>query len=142
MTDQPTARPFDEGQVPGDVTPADERELERADDDVQHEQDERELVERQRRLEGKPILSGGSAGPAVFELGRLLAEAGFETSISRGENAYGVYDASVQAAVDAFRADYDVEEDAAAFGAGDQGRRTAAAVVGPATWAALLDATE
>lgn len=105
-------------------------------------EDERAVIARQRRLEGKPILTSGTAGAAVEELCRLLAGAGYETSVSKGENAYSVYDPSVQAAVEQFRSDHDVEEDPSSFGAGDQGRRLAAAHVGPETWTALLDAQE
>jgi hypothetical protein len=87
-------------------------------------------------LHDKPILTSGSGGPAVFQLCNALNELGYETSVSRGENPYGIVDGSVATAVQQFRADRGVEEDAAAFG----GEDLAKSHIGPATWIALRDA--
>jgi peptidoglycan hydrolase-like protein with peptidoglycan-binding domain len=109
-----------------------ERTDERTDDAQEPELDP-------RGLEDKPHLASGSAGPAVVQLADALHRLGYETSISRGENPYGVLDQSVMAAVRQFRSDEDAQEDASAF-AGDQAQ--ADAHIGPHTWAALRDALE
>jgi hypothetical protein len=92
---------------------------------------------------GMPILTSGSGGPEVHELGRLLAGLGYETSVSRGENPFGILDPTVLAAVERFRQDYGVEEDPTGFGGNhDAGRVTARNHVGPWTWEALIRAAE
>lgn len=85
---------------------------------------------------GKPILTSGSGGPVVHELGALLAELGYESSVSRGENPFAIVDPSVLEAVQAFRRDHDVAEAVESFPEADRDR-----YVGPVTWQALLDAT-
>jgi hypothetical protein len=87
---------------------------------------------------GRPVLSSLSAGEAVKELGALLAELGYETSISKGRNPFGVLDETVASAVERFREDYDVAEDPSQF-AHDR-KAAALSHVGPWTWEALLRA--
>jgi peptidoglycan hydrolase-like protein with peptidoglycan-binding domain len=86
----------------------------------------------------RPILAPGSAGEDVRELCRLLELQGYETSMSRGENAFSVLDASVLGAVQQFRRSAGVEE------AADESVLTTdehrAAIVGPQTWEALYQA--
>ncbi len=85
-----------------------------------------------------PTLSSGSDGPAVLELGSKLAKLGYETSLSRGENPFGVLDASVLTAVKDFRRDYGISEDPSGYPVPtDAGNH-----VGPYTWEALLGAVE
>jgi hypothetical protein len=91
-----------------------------------------------RGLADKPILTSGSGGPAVLTLCDTLAQLGYETSVSEGTNPYGIVDQSVLAAVNAFRADESIEEDAKAFGSEELAR----AHIGPHTWAGLRDAIE
>lgn len=79
----------------------------------------------------KGLLTSGEAGDDVVELCQLLANLGIETSTSRGENPHGIFDDSVRAGVEAFRAQYGVKEDPQVVAA------TIAAVVGPWTWEAL-----
>jgi hypothetical protein len=92
---------------------------------------------------GRPILTSGSADQAVHELGRILGVLGFDNTVARGENPYGAVDATVMAAVHAFRAAYDVLEDPTAFGGNTPaGRALAAEHIGPWTWEAILRAGE
>lgn len=89
----------------------------------------------------EPILTGGSAGPAVERLCRLLAAAGYASNtVVKGENPPAVLDNSVMADVNRFRAAHDVHEPPELF----QGRDVPAADeegkwVGPHTWQALKD---
>ena len=78
------------------------------------------------------ILIAGSAGDDVLELAAALARVGYETSISRGENALAVYGAAEPAAVEAFHRDYGIKEDPAIISA------TTPDAVGPWTWEALF----
>lgn len=82
---------------------------------------------------GQPILVGGDGGAPVKELVDLLAEAGYETDVSRGE-ADVILTNSVWSALRKFRQDADVEIDELSDSADD-------VVVGPADWAALARAT-
>lgn len=101
------------------------------------EPEHQELPVPDEALTGKPIITSGTAGPGVVELCRRLAELGHETDVSRGLNPFAIYGPAEHAAVESFRADAEVEEDPEAFG----GREEARAHVGPATWAALIEAT-
>lgn len=86
-----------------------------------------------------PTLTSGAAGPLVAELAQRLAELGYESSISRGENAWAVLDHSVMGAVQAFRHAYGVEEDPTPWGGRTPDAISrAAAHVGPYTWEALI----
>jgi peptidoglycan hydrolase-like protein with peptidoglycan-binding domain len=90
----------------------------------------------------KPILASGSAGAAVFELCGLLSELDYETDVTRGVNAFGVYGPAEATAVQRFREDYGVREDPTGFGGeSEDAVRLAAAHVGPWTWEGLLRAT-
>jgi peptidoglycan hydrolase-like protein with peptidoglycan-binding domain len=82
-------------------------------------------------------LTSGEAGPLVAELAARLHELGYPTSISRGENPYTVFDHSVMAAVERFRADYGVEEDPTPY-SGARAADQAAAHVGPYTWEGII----
>jgi hypothetical protein len=85
-----------------------------------------------------PTLTSGSADPAVHELGRMLADLGHPNSVSRGENPFGAVDQTILAAVYAFRAEHNVEEDPSGFGGHTPaGRTLAAAHIGPWTWEAV-----
>ena len=87
---------------------------------------------------GRPVLTGGSVGPDVIELGVLLGLLGYDNSVSRGENPQGVYDDSIDAAVEGFRRDYDVQEDPSQF-ARDRANN-ARSHVAAWTWEAVLRA--
>jgi hypothetical protein len=88
---------------------------------------------------GRPILTSGSADPSVQELGRILGDAGFPNSVSDGTNPFGAVDASIMAAVFAFRDAYGVQEDPSGFGGNTPaGRESAATHIGPWTWEAIL----
>lgn len=78
------------------------------------------------------ILISGSAGDDVLELAACLGRVGYETSISRGENALAVFGGAERAAVEAFKRDYGIEEDPAIIAA------ATADAVGPWTWQALF----
>ena len=80
---------------------------------------------------GHGFIASGEAGEDVELACRLLAYAGYETSVSRGENPLAVWGESERQAVDAFRRDYGIEEDPAVVSA------TVTGVVGPWTWEAL-----
>lgn len=88
---------------------------------------------------GRPVLTSGSGGPSVAELGRLLGKLGYENSVSRGQNPFSVLYPDLMAAVEQFRRDYDIAEDPTGFG-GDNpaGQHEAQKHVGPWTWAAIL----
>lgn len=91
-----------------------------------------------------PILGPGTCDvAAVTKLGELLAALGYETSLSHGQNPFGVVDESVLAASQQFRNDFGVEEDPTAFGGNnDHTRQLARNHIGPWTWEALLRAVE
>lgn len=78
------------------------------------------------------ILISGSAGDEVLELCACLGRLGYETSVSRGENALAVFGAAERAAVEAFRRDYNVQEDPAIVAA------STTEAVGAWTWEALF----
>lgn len=90
-----------------------------------------------------PILTSGSSHPAVHELGRKLADLGYPNSVSRGENPFGAVDGTILSAIDAFRSQYNVEEDPSGFGGHTPaGRQNAAAHIGPWTSEGILRAHE
>jgi hypothetical protein len=89
---------------------------------------------------GLPLLTHGSQGPEVRELGQRLGELGYENSVTRGANPYGVYDDSVHAAVEGFRRDYDVAEDPSAFVRDPKAQ--SASHTGPWTQEAILRASD
>ena len=82
------------------------------------------------------LLIPGSAGQDVLDLAAFLAYAGYETSISRGEDPLSRFDQSVTAAVGTFRREYGIEEDPAVISA------SVPEVVGPWTWEALYRIAE
>lgn len=87
-----------------------------------------------------PILTSGSGDlRAVSDLGHRLARLGFENSVSRGENPFGLVDESLIAAVNQFRARYGVREPADGFG-GDQVQ--ADRHIGPWTATAIVRASD
>lgn len=79
------------------------------------------------------ILIPGTAGSEVEELGRLLGQAGYPNSISRGTNHAFAFDDSITAAVATFRRDYHVQDDPSGFPADHRSE----IYVGPWTWEAL-----
>lgn len=90
-----------------------------------------------------PILASGSAGAVVNELASRLHLLGFDTDISKGENAFGVVTDKVMAAVEAFREAYGVKEDPTPYGGNTESTRTRAALtIGPFTWEALIRASD
>jgi hypothetical protein len=73
----------------------------------------------------------------VHELGRALAELGYENSVSDGRNPYGIVDDTVLQAVGYFRRDHDVDEERGTLpGPVEEHGRW----IGPATWQAVEDA--
>lgn len=80
------------------------------------------------------LLASGAAGAEVVELAALLAALGYETQISRGQNPHAIFGDSERAAVNQFRADYNVQEAPEVIAA------TIPSVVGPWTWEALHSA--
>lgn len=91
---------------------------------------------------GLPLLTYGSQGDDVRDLGRRLGELGYPNSVSRGsiDNAYGVYDESIAQAVAAFRRDYNVAEDPSQFPRDPAG--SAESHAGPWTLEAILRASD
>jgi hypothetical protein len=83
----------------------------------------------------KPLLTAGMAGDAVRELASLLKAAGYDTSISRGQNWTGSFDDTVTAAVNAFKRDFHVVEDPSQF---NNDLQQAERFVGPYIWEALI----
>lgn len=93
-------------------------------------------------LHSRPILTSGSTDDVVYDIGNRLAELGFENSVSRGTNPFGMVDESIMAAVYAFRQAYGVEEDPSPFGgATPAGIAAAANHIGPWTHEAIVRAT-
>ena len=87
----------------------------------------------------RPMLTSGSADPAVHELGRALAELGYDNSVSQGLNPYGIVDETVLQAVSYFRRDHEVEEDRQALpGPVEEHGRW----IGQATWDKVAEALE
>jgi hypothetical protein len=84
----------------------------------------------------RAVLTSGSQHEDVHELGRLLADAGHENSVSRGENPFGLVDESILTAVNNYRNDGDVEPEADIPGVPTHERTR---WIGPNLWAALLD---
>jgi peptidoglycan hydrolase-like protein with peptidoglycan-binding domain len=92
---------------------------------------------------GLPLLAPGGADPAAHALFTALAELGYETSVSRGENPFGVIGPEEMAAVRQFRRDYNVQEDPTLFGGdNDYSRQLADGHIGPWTGEAILRAAE
>jgi hypothetical protein len=89
---------------------------------------------------GLPLLTSGSQGVEVRELGQRLGELGYPNSVTRGENPYGVYDQSIHDAVESFRRDYDVREDPSAFIR--DGKTQSATHTGPWTQEAIIRASD
>jgi peptidoglycan hydrolase-like protein with peptidoglycan-binding domain len=83
--------------------------------------------------EGEPVLVAGDGGFHVAELARLLALAGHETAISRGE-ADPILTNEVYGAVQRFRREAGIALEDNADSVTEWGRQVA---VGPVTWAAL-----
>lgn len=84
---------------------------------------------------GRAVLTSGSAHDDVHELGRLLADAGYENSVSRGENPFGIVDETILAACQLFRQARDVEPEDAIPGVPEHERRR---WIGPRLWDGLL----
>lgn len=90
-------------------------------------------------MQTRPLLTSGTADPAVHELGRALAELGYENSVSDGTNPYGVVDDTLLQAVNQFRRDNDVADDRDGIpGPVEEHRRW----IGPATWEAIAQALD
>ncbi len=90
-----------------------------------------------------PILTSGSASPAVGELAQRLQVLGYATDLSRGENPFGIVTQDIMAAVSQFREDHGVQEDPTPYGGNtEQSRARAANTIGPFTWEALLRASD
>lgn len=83
----------------------------------------------------RPVLTSGSSHPDVAELGRLLAAAGHENSVSRGENPHNLVDESLLAAITAYRNAHQVDaEDAIPSVPAHERSRW----IGPTLWAHIL----
>ena len=80
------------------------------------------------------MLSAGMAGDEVVELAGLLAQLGYGTSISSGQNPHAIYDSGVADAVRTFCADYGAQEDPQVRAARTED------TVGPWLWEALTRA--
>lgn len=87
------------------------RDEKRRDDEKRDDEKRDESRDESRELEGRPLLASGDAHPAVHELGHKLADAGYETSTSRGENPFGHVDESIIAAVRGYTSDRDLSDD-------------------------------
>lgn len=90
---------------------------------------------------GLPLLVSGGADAVAAPLFSALAELGYETPISRGQNPFHVIGPEELAAVRQFRRDYGVLEDPNGFG-GDNlaGQAVADSHIGPWTGEAILRA--
>lgn len=84
----------------------------------------------------KPLLTSGMAGEPVHELAMLLANIGYPSSISKGQNPTYAFDESVQAAVNLFKREYHVAEDPSQFPV----QHDPELYVGPWLWEALIRA--
>lgn len=93
-----------------------------------------EVVNPPEFVQNRRALTAGTDGQEVIDLAGLLETLGYETSISQGGNAHGIYDNDVAAAVERFCDDYGVSE--------DPKLRTALGenVVGPWLWEAITRA--
>jgi peptidoglycan hydrolase-like protein with peptidoglycan-binding domain len=90
-----------------------------------------------------PILTSGSASPAVGELAQRLQVLGYATDLSRGENPFGIVTQDIMSAVSQFREDHGVQEDPTPYGGNtEQSRARAANTIGPFTWEALIRASD
>jgi peptidoglycan hydrolase-like protein with peptidoglycan-binding domain len=90
-----------------------------------------------------PVLTSGSASPAVGELAQRLQVLGYSTDLSRGENPFGHVTQDIMAAVSQFREDFGVKEDPTPYGGNtEQSRQKAANTIGPFTWEGLLRASD
>jgi len=109
--------------------------------DVEPGQDPDEMPVRLSH--NKPILVSGAGGDEVRDLGQRLGELGYESSVTRGENPFNVFDVSLETAVSAFCRDYNVQEDPSGFGGNNPaGVALAAQHVGPWVWEAVLRASD
>lgn len=84
---------------------------------------------------GLPILSVGSFDPIVPELCAKLAELGYETPTSRGENPHAIIGKEEMQAARQFRRDHDVTDDPDAFAMDEADQH-----IGPWTIEAILSA--
>jgi hypothetical protein len=83
----------------------------------------------------RAILTSGSAHDDVHVLGAYLGQLGYENSVSRGENPFGIVDESVMTAVSAFRAKHSVEPETTIPGVAPH---EAPRWIGPNLWEALV----
>jgi hypothetical protein len=83
----------------------------------------------------RAVLTSGSAHVDVHTLGSILADRGYATSVSRGENAFGIVDESVLTAVAALRNAEQIAEEDAVPGVPPHER---ARWIGPNLWDALV----
>lgn len=83
----------------------------------------------------RAVLTSGSQHEDVHALGRLLANAGHENSVSRGQNPFGLVDESIITAANAYRQQHKVDPEDAIAGVPthEQSRW-----IGPNLWDALL----
>jgi len=77
------------------------------------------------------MLTSGTNGPEVAELGALLGVIGYPNPITAGQNPHAIYDTELAAAVRQFCSEFGVSEDPAIVAA------MTADVVGPWIWEAL-----
>lgn len=96
-----------------------------------------------------PLLTQGTADatfptPVVSELARRLKELGYvDNTITHGENAAGVLDASVWASVQQFQRDHNVRENIGGFAGGTVPPQDLVdRHVGPYTWQALIELSD
>lgn len=83
----------------------------------------------------RPVLTSGSTHPDVLPLGLLLAQLGFENSVSQGTNPFNLVDESILAAVNAARSTHSIAEEADISGVPVTERRN---WIGPELWEALF----
>jgi hypothetical protein len=83
----------------------------------------------------RAVLTSGSQHEDVHALGRLLADAGHENSVSRGENPFGLVDESILTAAASYRQQHklDPEDSIPGVPTHEQTRW-----IGPTLWDALL----
>lgn len=83
----------------------------------------------------RAVLTSGSAHDDVHVLGAMLAELGYETSVSRGENPFGIVDDGIIAAVNLYRAAAGIEQECDVPGVAVEQR---ARWIGPNFWDGAL----
>lgn len=87
----------------------------------------------------RPVLTAGTQHEDVHQLGRLLADAGYENSVSRGENPFGLVDETLLTAANAYRIAQGVEPETDIPGVPEHEQQR---WIGPVLWEALVPTDE